>query len=119
LQEMARQLIEAFHCPLQLVELKRNRTWHIEGIKHGAIHKLREDQEQLFANAPDSFSRQIRRNPRSSKELSYDLAILKEPGEAFPTSDAKALKNFTRVGRSLDIHVDLIERKDYSRIAEY
>ncbi|KOF14005.1 hypothetical protein ACX16_22700, partial [Vibrio parahaemolyticus] len=51
LQDLARQLFEAFPCPLLLVEFKRNRTWHIEGIKPGAIHKLREDQEDLFANA--------------------------------------------------------------------
>ncbi len=101
------------------MEFKRNRTWHIEGIKPGAIHKLREDQEDLFANALDSFSRQIWRKPRSRKPFRYDLAILHDPGEAFPPSDAKALKNFVRVGRSLGIDVDLIERKDYSRIAEY
>lgn len=119
LQDLARQLFEAFPCPLLLVEFKRNRTWHIEGIKPGAIHKLREDQEDLFANALDNFSRQIWRKPRSRKPFRYDLAILHDPGEAFPPSDAKALKNFVRVGRSLGIDVDLIERKDYSRIAEY
>ena len=119
MQDLARQLFEAFPCPLLLVEFKRNRTWHIEGIKPGAIHKLREDQEDLFANALDSFSRQIWRKPRSRKPFRYDLAILHDPGEAFPPSDAKALKNFVRVGRSLGIDVDLIERKDYSRIAEY
>ncbi|MBH9408254.1 RimK family protein [Pseudomonas aeruginosa] len=119
LQDLARQLFEAFPCPLLLVEFKRNRTWHIEGIKPGAIHKLREDQEDLFANALDSFSRQIWRKPRSRKPFRYDLAILHDPGEAFPPSDAKALKNFVRVGRSLGIDVALIARKDYSRIAEY
>lgn len=30
LQDLARQLFEAFPCPLLLVEFKRNRTWHIE-----------------------------------------------------------------------------------------
>ncbi len=89
LQDLARQLFEAFPCPLLLVEFKRNRTWHIEGIKPGAIHKLREDQEDLFANALDSFSRQIWRKPRSRKPFRYDLAILHDPGEAFPPSDAK------------------------------
>ena len=119
LQDLARQLFEAFPCPLLLVEFKRNRTWHIEGIKPGAIHKLREDQEDLFANALDSFSRQIWRKPRSRKPFRYDLAILHDPGEAFPPSDAKALKNFVRVGRSLGIDVELIGRKDYARLAEF
>ena len=119
LQDLARQLFEAFPCPLLLVEFKRNRTWHIEGIKPGAIHKLREDQEDLFANALDSFSRQIWRKPRSRKPFRYDLAILHDPGEAFPPSNPQALANFVRVGASLGIDVELIGRKDYARLAEF
>ncbi|WP_160287289.1 RimK family protein [Pseudomonas knackmussii] len=119
LQDLARQLFEAFPCPMLLVEFRKARGWHIEGIKPGNIHKLREEQEDLFAAALDSFSRQIWRKPRSRKQFRYDLAILHDPVEAFPPSDAKALKAFIRVGRSLGIDVDLIEKKDYSRLAEY
>ncbi|KAF1051410.1 MAG: Ribosomal protein S6--L-glutamate ligase [Stenotrophomonas maltophilia] len=119
LQELARQLFEAFPCPMLLVEFRKNRSWHIEGIKPGNLHKLREDQEDHFANALDGFSRQIWRKPRSRKQFRYDLAILHDPEEAFPPSDATALKHFVRVGRSLGIDVDLIEKKDYTRLAEY
>ncbi|MBB4864050.1 glutathione synthase/RimK-type ligase-like ATP-grasp enzyme [Pseudomonas nitritireducens] len=119
LQDLARQLFEALPCPMLLVEFRKNRGWHIEGVKPGNIHKLREDQEDQFASALDSFSRQIWRKPRSRRQYRYDLAILHDPQEAFPPSDRKALKHFIRVGRSLGIDVELIEKKDYSRLAEY
>ena len=119
LQDLARQLFEVFACPILLVEFRRTNGWHIEGIKSGALHKLREDQEDQFAHSLDGFSRKIWRLPRSRRLARYDLAILHDPQEALPPSNAKALENFVRVGKTLGVDVELIERKDYARIAEY
>lgn len=119
LQELARQIFEIFPCPILLVEFRKSNSWHIEGIKPGVLQKLREDQEDQFANSLDSFSRKIWRVPRSPRVARYDLAILHDPQESLPPSNAKALESFIRVGKGLGIDVDLIEKKDYSRIAEY
>ncbi|MFZ4963287.1 RimK family protein [Pseudomonas gingeri] len=119
LQELARQLFEVFPCPILLVEFKKSNSWHIEGVKAGTLHKLREDQEDHFAQSLDSFSRKIWRVPRSRRLARYDLAILHDPQEALPPSNAKALESFIRVGKGLGIDVELIEKKDYGRIAEY
>ncbi|WP_045883204.1 RimK family protein [Pseudomonas chlororaphis] len=119
LQELARQLFEVFPCPILLVDFKRTNGWHIEGVKSGALHKLREDQEDQFAHSLDNFSRKIWRLPRSKRLARYDLAILHDPHEALPPSNVRALENFVRVGQGLGIDVELIEKKDYARIAEY
>lgn len=119
LQELARQLFEVFPCPILLVDFKRTNGWHIEGVKSGALHKLREDQEDQFAHSLDNFSRKIWRLPRSKRLARYDLAILHDPHEALPPSNARALENFVRVGQGLGIDIELIEKKDYARIAEY
>lgn len=119
LQSIARQLFEAFPCPILLVEFRKADGWQIAGIKAGSLHKLREDQEDQFANALDGFSRKIWRVPRSRRMMRYDLAILHDPDEALPPSNAKALESFVRVGRSMGIDVEMIEKKDYSRLAEY
>ncbi|NBB34554.1 RimK family protein [Pseudomonas kielensis] len=119
LQELARQIFEIFPCPILLVEFRKSNSWRIDGIKSGVLQKLREDQEDQFANSLDSFSRKVWRMPRSPRVARYDLAILHDSQEALPPSNAKALENFIRVGKGLGIDVDLIEKKDYSRIAEY
>ena len=119
LQDLARQLFELFPCPILLVDFKRTNGWHIEGVKSGTLHKVRDDQEDQFANALDSFSRKIWRLPRSRRMARYDLAILHDPQEALPPSNALALERFIRVGKGLGIDVELIEKKDYSRLAEY
>ncbi|WP_369294173.1 RimK-like ATPgrasp N-terminal domain-containing protein, partial [Klebsiella pneumoniae] len=76
-----RQLFETFPCPILLVEFRKNNGWHIEGVKSGVLHKLRDDQEDQFAHALDNFSRKIWRQPRSRRLARYDLAILHDPQE--------------------------------------
>lgn len=119
LQDIARQLFEAFPCPILLVEFRKASTWHIAGVKAGALHKLREDQQDAFANALDGFSRRLWRQPRSRRVARYDLAILHDPDEALPPSNPGALAQFIRAGQRLGIDVELIGRKDYARLAEY
>ncbi|WP_236170710.1 RimK family protein [Pseudomonas pseudonitroreducens] len=119
LQPIARQLFEAFPCPILLVDFRRTDAWHIAGIRPGALHKLRDNQEDQFADALDRFSRRVWRQPNSRRLARYDLAILHNPAESLPPSNAGALEGFVRVGRKLGIDVELIEKKDYARLAEY
>ncbi len=45
--------------------------------------------------------------------------MLHDPEEELPPSDKKALTLFVRAGKALGVNVELIQRKDYSKLAEY
>ncbi|MCA9132560.1 MAG: RimK family protein [Planctomycetales bacterium] len=49
----------------------------------------------------------------------YDMAILQNPDDPEPPSDAAALKKFCKIGAAMGIAVELIDRDDYGRIAEF
>src|SRR5690606_41193599 len=49
----------------------------------------------------------------------FDLAILVNPEEAEPPSNAKALKRFIRAAEDVGLNAELIERDDYARLAEF
>ncbi|MDD1015214.1 RimK family protein [Pseudomonas rubra] len=119
LQALGRQLFEAFPCPILLVEFRRGGAWQIAGIKAGALHKLRDEQQHVFADALDAFNRRTWRQPASKRIARFDLAILHDPGEALPPSNTLALERFVEAGKALDIDVELIEKKDYARLAEF
>ncbi|MBF7141262.1 MULTISPECIES: RimK family protein [Pseudomonas] len=119
LQTVGRQLFEAFPCPVLLVEFRRADTWQIAGIKAGSLHKLRDEQQYMFADALDAFNRRTWRQPDSKRVARFDLAILHDPAEALPPSNAEALSRFIVNGKSLGIDVELIEKKDYARLAEF
>jgi glutathione synthase/RimK-type ligase-like ATP-grasp enzyme len=59
------------------------------------------------------------RQPRARNSFRYDLAILHNPKETYPPSDSKALQQFVRMGKACGVDVELIQRKDFARLAEF
>jgi glutathione synthase/RimK-type ligase-like ATP-grasp enzyme len=119
LQDLARQVFESFPCPILRLEFERQKVWQINAIKPAGLNTLSDAQEDAFASALDHFSKKLWRTPRSRKKFRYDIAMLHDPKEAWPPSDAKALRSFVKTGKDLGIEVELIERNDYARLAEY
>jgi glutathione synthase/RimK-type ligase-like ATP-grasp enzyme len=119
LQEVARQIFDLFPAPILQVDFEWDKQWGIHSIRTGSLNALSNTDEDRFAGALDEYSNKIWRKPKAKKKYRYDLAILHNPQEAMPPSDKKALNNFIRAGKENDVLVELIEKKDYSRIAEF
>ncbi len=119
LQDVARQIFDLFPAPILQVDFEWDKSWQIKAIKTGGINALTTADEDKFASALDEYSAKIWRKPKAKKKYRYDLAILHNPNEEFPPSDRRALANFIKAGKENDVQVELIEKKDYSRIAEY
>lgn len=119
LEKLARRLFELYPCPILSVVFKRAQRWEIAGIEPAALAGLNEDEQTLFASAIDAYSRKIWRKPRTRKQFRFDMAILCDPDEKMPPSDAKAIRNFIRIGNELGIDVDVIDKNDYARLLEY
>jgi glutathione synthase/RimK-type ligase-like ATP-grasp enzyme len=119
LQNLARQIFETFSCPLLQVEFQRQGRWRINTVKMLSLHKLDQDQKNWFSVALGRYQKSRWRTPRPRIPPRYDLAILYNPTDPLPPSDARALNNFVKAGKKLCLSVDLIQRRDYSRLAEY
>ncbi|SFC22249.1 Glutathione synthase/RimK-type ligase, ATP-grasp superfamily [Marinospirillum celere] len=119
LSDLARQIFEHFPCPLLSISFRKGDGWQIEALKPKGLKHLTSEEEDLFATALDTFSRKIWRKTSSRRQYRYDLALLVDPKEELPPSDTSALKQMIRAGRKLGIDVDLIQKKDFSRLAEY
>lgn len=119
LSDVARQIFDLFAAPILLVEFKWDQKWEISSIKLGSLTALSSIDEDKFAQALDNYSAKIWRKPKAKKKYRYDLAILHNPLEPMPPSDKKALNKFIAAGKENDVLVELVEKKDYSRIAEY
>ncbi|RUO24393.1 RimK family alpha-L-glutamate ligase [Aliidiomarina minuta] len=116
---LARQLFEAYPCPVLQVTFQRNEDWQIKDLQNRALPQLDDAEQTLFANALDNFSKRVWRKARARKEYRYDLAILHDPDEHIPTSDKKALQKFIQAARANDMDAELITAKDYSRLLEF
>lgn len=124
LADLARQLFELFPCPILKASFRKEGEgkgghWRLSKIRPVALQQLQDGDEDRFAEALDRFSRRIWRKPRARRSARYDLAILYDPQEKMPPSDATALKLFISEGKKLGLEVELIEKRHYARLAEY
>ncbi len=115
---VARQIFEIFPCPLLRVTFRRRGTWFIDSIRPVTLHRLRKAERDFFVEAFSAYRKHPRRATRKVKTR-YDLAILHDPTDPLPPSDLRALRKFIRIGRELGVDVELINRRDYARLAEY
>lgn len=118
-KNFSRQVFDRFRCPLMKVRVGPEDGWQIRSLEPIAPSDLSPVEFDLFLSALEGYTRSEWRQPKSSVAARYSLAILQNPREAMPPSDRAALKKFMTVGANLGIEVELIERKDFLRLAEY
>jgi glutathione synthase/RimK-type ligase-like ATP-grasp enzyme len=119
LAPLARDLFERFACPILEIEFRKRSRWEIAALTPLAPTELSDEEQTVFAEALERYSRAVWRRPRERTRYRYDMAILVDPQEPTPPSDAKAIKHFMKAGKRLGIAVDLIKRSDYGRLQEY
>ncbi|WP_029007660.1 RimK family protein [Azospirillum halopraeferens] len=118
-QDIARQIFDLFRCPILKVQVRLKETWVVHAVEPLALEDLKEDQKPQFEAALDAYTRTTWREPTARPGMRWSLAILHDPKEALPPSGPRALQKFIRAGESLGVEVDLIEKRDFLRLAEY
>ncbi|MBK1721607.1 RimK family protein [Thiocystis violacea] len=119
LQPLARLIFETFRCPILKVEFRLHGSWRIGAIKALPITSIGDDADSPLFTALEGYLSKRWRQPRARLSYRYDLAILHDPAEELPPSDSKALALFVKAGKAQGVNVELIQRKDYGRLAEY
>ena len=119
LNDLMRRVFESFPCPILQVSFSKEKKWLIESVRAVSFDKLDREEKKYFYCSLDDYLKKRWRPYKGRKAFRFDLAMLHDPEDAHPPSNEKALKSFIKSGEKLGIHVDLIERKDYSKLAEY
>jgi glutathione synthase/RimK-type ligase-like ATP-grasp enzyme len=126
-RQLARRAFETFRCPLLRLELKHTRdwepqqggAWRVTAVRALTLDRLPAAQEPAFVAALDAYLSQPWRRPRAPQRWRFDIAVLHDPEESPAPSCPRALKRFQQAGRELGLHVELITRRDFGRLAEY
>ncbi|WP_341501359.1 RimK family protein [Gallaecimonas sp. GXIMD4217] len=116
LAELGRQLFDRFPAPILSVTLAGSQ---VQRIKASGLKGLTDAEETLFAQALDGFSSKIWRIKKPRRRYRFDLAMLVDPSEQLPPSNAGALKRFIRAGRTLGVRVQPIRHQHLARLAEF
>ncbi|HZH27185.1 MAG TPA: RimK family protein [Azospirillaceae bacterium] len=118
-QDVARRTFDLFRAPLLKLSIRWKEDWIIHAVEPLSVDALRPDQIEAVGQAMDAYTRASWRAPKIKAAARYTLAVLHNPKEKIPPSDPRALQKFIKAGEALGIDVELIEKKDYLRLAEY
>lgn len=118
-RSFARALFDRFRCPLLRVTAVKDERWRISNLQPLSVGALSPEEFDFFTGSLERHTRAEWRQPKARQQPRYTLAILQNPNEALPPSSAATLKRFQQVGPSHGVAVELIERSDYLRLAEY
>ncbi len=118
---LALQLFNQFQAPLLRARFRRDpdRGWELTGIRPIPGNEVPESHRPFVVAAAEKYFEGRRFSPRRAKAARYDLAILVDPEEKWPPSNAKALKRFAQAAHAVGLEAETITKDDYGRLAEF
>jgi glutathione synthase/RimK-type ligase-like ATP-grasp enzyme len=122
LADLARKSFELFRCPLLELELERPaglNGWKTSSVKALDPRDIDASRDALFLGALDEFTRRRWSPARVQSVPRMDLAILHDPADPLPPSSLATLARIAEVGEDMDIAVELIRKKDFSRLTQF
>ena len=119
-EQLSRQLFNLLHAPLLRVDFeRRGHRWRIRSVRPIAASDIPPQQREFMIRATTEYFTGRRRRTQKHTAPRYSLAILHDPGNPEPASNAKALQKFEKAAQSLGMHVEFITKSDYGRLAEF
>ena len=116
---LGQKLYQLFEAPVFQVEFIRNGHWDIKKIVPLSLNKINSEEIESVQGFAANYFRSKRFKRTKFKNYTYYLAILVNPDEANPPSDAKALKKFEKAAEELNIYTEFITKEDYNRLSEF
>ncbi|GKT01047.1 RimK family protein [Acidovorax sp. SUPP3434] len=122
LTALARKGFELFRCPLLRLHLQRREPspgWHVAALQSLDPRDVDAHRDGLFDEALAHFTRRHWRPAAPVAAPRMDLAILHDPNDPLPPSSRRTLQKIVDVGHGMGIAVELIEKKDFSRLTQF
>ncbi|PTQ79263.1 glutathione synthase/RimK-type ligase-like ATP-grasp enzyme [Nitrosospira multiformis] len=116
---LGHQFFSLLQVPLLVVRFERHRNqWSLHSARPlGASEIPVEHQAFAILAATTYFNGRMQQSRKPPPR--HDLAILCNPDESEPPSNAEALQKFRQAAEKLDMHVDFITRADIGRLAHF
>lgn len=119
IEPLTRQIFDVFRSPLVKIDIKFNGTkWVFSAAENMSISQLSENQLLKFNEALKNY---VGIGWRTTKDKPYKfwLAVLTNPSEKLPPSNAGALEKLTQIAKKKNIAVEIIHKADLPSLIEY
>ncbi|MGC1442063.1 MAG: RimK family protein [Burkholderiaceae bacterium] len=118
-ERLALAVFNAFPAPLLRARFERNGRWQLSGLRVLGLSEVPDTHRPFLVEQAVRYLKRTPAKTKASVAARFDLAILHDPSDPMPPSDAAALKRFVEAGEALGMRCELIEKDAYGRIAEF
>ncbi len=116
---LATAIFNAFPAPLLRARFEKNGSWKLTTVRVIGLGEVPESHHDFLVGQAGRYLRRAPKRAKAAAATRFDLAILHDPDDPMPPSDAEALQHFVEVGEETGIACDLVRKDAYGRIAEY
>ncbi len=116
---LALAVFNAFPAPLLRAKFERDGRWRLAGAKVIGLADVPESHHSFVVAQAKRYLKRMPRRGKPESPARFDLAILQNPSEEMPPSNAEALERFVAAGEVVGIRCELIEKDAYGRVAEF
>ncbi|REE08572.1 glutathione synthase/RimK-type ligase-like ATP-grasp enzyme [Winogradskyella pacifica] len=108
-----------FQVPFLRVNFNHTTKWNIQSIKAISEAEIPVEHMSSVREFANQYFAKKRYDTAKVTNYDFDLAILVNPSDPAPPSNAKALKKFIEIAEKMNIYAEIIEPKDLSRLSSF
>ncbi|APY09042.1 glutathione synthase [Winogradskyella sp. J14-2] len=108
-----------FQVPFLRVKFNYSNKWNVQSIKAISESEIPEEHLSSVHEFANQYFSKKRYDTAKIINYDFDLAILVNPTDPAPPSNAKALKKFVDIAEKMNIYAEIIEPKDLSRLSSF
>ena len=112
-------LFNLFQTPILKVVFVKKDKWALEQLKPLNIYDLSEEDRSTLSEQLGLFLTKKMVVRTSNPRRKFDLAILINPEDDNPPSDAKALQKFVKAAEKTGFNTEIITKNDYARLTQF
>jgi len=119
-EALSRQLFSRLQAPLLRAHFERRRDrWHLRSVRAIAASDIPPAHQDFVVEAATAYFTGRGRTARKRPPPRFDLAILHDPDNPEPPSNARAMQLFEQAAAEVGLATELITRSDLNRLPEF
>jgi glutathione synthase/RimK-type ligase-like ATP-grasp enzyme len=117
---LSHQLFSLLQAPLLRGHFERHRDqWRLRSVRAIASSDIPPLHQDFVVEAATAYFKGHRRRTHKRTQPRFDLAILHDPDNPEPPSNARALQHFEKAAEEVGLQVEFITRADLGRLPEF
>lgn len=118
-KELSAMFHRHFQIPFLRVKFQFTNKWNIRSIKALSEAEIPQEHKEFMQSSAVQYFAKKRYDTPKSENYEYDLAILVQPNDPAPPSNAKALRKFSDIAEKLGFYVEFVSPNDLSRLSAF